>query len=317
MARQQYLLVLPVFFLAACIGFDSDGVQGDHHQYVTDRIVVPDGDAAVTSLGFDLDADGSKVDNAFGGALNVLPGVSSFFQSAIDNSLTHGTVIVLADLQTKSLSDATDVGINLYLGSEPSTLPCQDTSDMVCAHHLDGQTSFLISPTSPIDTLLGGEIHGGRLAAGPGTITLEMDIVSFLPPIRLDLVGAFVEGDVSDGKLVNGKLGGGITQSQILGVLIPGVSAAIDTIIARDCPNGPPSCCTAGTAGAQLVATLDTSGDCAVGPIEITLQVAPLFGLDVDLLDDTGNYNPGKDGARDAFSIGLGFSAISASFTRP
>jgi hypothetical protein len=38
---------------------------------------------------------------------------------------------------------------------------------------------------------------------------------------------------------------------------------------------------------------------------------------DLDLLDDSGKFNPGQDGVKDSYSAGLGFTCGPATFTAP
>jgi hypothetical protein len=38
---------------------------------------------------------------------------------------------------------------------------------------------------------------------------------------------------------------------------------------------------------------------------------------DLDLLDASGKFNPGQDGVKDSYSMGLGFTCVPAKFTAP
>ncbi len=42
-----------------------------------------------------------------------------------------------------------------------------------------------------------------------------------------------------------------------------------------------------------------------------------LLSPDVDRLDETGAFKPRRDGIKDSLSIGLGFTAVPASFSAP
>jgi hypothetical protein len=45
----------------------------------------------------------------------------------------------------------------------------------------------------------------------------------------------------------------------------------------------------------------------------LMLAVSP----DLDMLDASGNFNPGQDGAKDSYSVGLSFTCVPATFTAP
>ncbi len=69
--------------------------------------------------------------------------------------------------------------------------------------------------------------------------------------------------------------------------------------------------------GFLAITAFDTNGNCAIDPAEFNLLVTPFFALDLDLLDEAGNYDPLQDGVNDSFSVGLGFTAVNAAFARP
>lgn len=318
MLRSPWLIALCLTPLAACTDFDSSGVQGDHYQFVLSRTTMPTTAAEASDLGFDIDGDSATVDNAVGDNMATLPGVASLSQLALNGALARGEAILLVDLQTTSLRDASDVAISFYLGQEPSTPPCADASDTVCGRHLDGAARFTIAPTSPIDTTLVGEIRDGKLTAGPGRITIELVLVPLLPPFRVEWQGVQIEATVGQDGQIAGKFGGGIVESQFGLNLLPGIAGSIDFLVARDCTDAAPDCCQPGTEGAQLIADLDNlNANCQVGPLEFSLGVPRRFGPDLDLLDRAGAYNPRQDNIPDSLSIGMGFSGIRAAFPRP
>jgi len=318
MLRLSCIIALCLASLPACTDFDSGGVQGDHYQFVLSRTNMPTTTAEVASLGFDIDGDSATIDNKVGDGLTSLPGIGGLSNLALDGALARGTAILLVDLQTRSLSNASDVGISFYLGQDPSNPPCADATDTTCGRHLDGTTQFTISPSSPLDTTLVGEIRDGQLTAGPGRITLELAFVPLLPPIRLELEGVMVDATVSEDGRITGKFGGGFVESQFGINALPAIAGAIDFVVGRDCAGTAPDCCQPGTEGDLLVADLDNVNvNCAVGPIEFGFGVPGRFQADVDLLDSAGLYNPRQDNVTDSLSVGMGFSGIRAAFPQP
>ena len=81
------------------------------------------------------------------------------------------------------------------------------------------------------------------------------------------------------------------------------------TIIAADCTGGsPPECgCADGSTGETMIGIFDDNGDCAVLLQEFrdNSLVVTLFRPDVDTDDDDVN---------DALSVGVGVSAVAATF---
>jgi hypothetical protein len=61
----------------------------------------------------------------------------------------------------------------------------------------------------------------------------------------------------------------------------------------------------------------DQNGTITIQELEnnplLMLAVSP----DLDLLDASGNFNPGQDGVKDSYSVGLGFTCVPDTFTAP
>lgn len=74
----------------------------------------------------------------------------------------------------------------------------------------------------------------------------------------------------------------------------------------------------------ELWNLVDRMDDCSDGSLTCDCRITPeelirLFGPypDLDLLDETGAFNPGQDGVLDSTSIGIGFTAVPAAFPAP
>lgn len=319
------LLASGALGLAACGGGDDDGPgggqgevnpDGTHNGYVLDSLVVPASNAQATSVAVDVDGDGRK-ENALGNLLATLAGFDLDLQSAVDEQLVQGGVIILADVQATDLSAATGVGLQVFLGENPDPAACASAEDTVCGGHLEGGASFDIG--TDYDALVVGNIVGGQFEGGPGEVTIELALAAdSTVPVRL--VGARVEMGVSAGALTSGKMGGAIRSEDIDNELIPAVATLINNIVAECVPEGE-NCCEADSSGEQVLTLFDADGDCEVTVEELLasdLVDGTIRNPDLDLFDgDSDTFNPNQDGEKDSISLGVGFTAVSGSFTAP
>jgi hypothetical protein len=291
-------------------------VEGDHHTYVVDTVSIPlDADEA-EELGFDIDGDGT-VDNQLGNILSALiqaGGGDLDLQGSITESVDAGEILLLADIQATSLSQAANAGFRLYLGTNPNPAPCTNPDDpLTCRQHLDGSGTFDVDPSSPTDVTVGGNIVGGRFTEGrPGDLALQIAFGE--TAINLTLVEARAEiNGITEAGFEQSKVGGAVPDSVVQGEVIPAVSTAVNDIMTEDCPapRSPPTCgCVADSTGETLMGIFDENGDCDVPEQEVRENslIVTLLRPDVDT---DGDDEP------DALSVGVGATAVAATFTVP
>lgn len=290
---------------ASCI----EGV-GEHHTYVISKATLPASATEAKWLGLDLDDDADgRIDNQLGAILAALASVTGgVLQEVFDVGISSGEAIILVDIQTPSFADASGVGVRIRLGADANPAPCASPDDTVCGGHLQGGASIGINTEMTLDLLGAGEFRGGELYAGPieATFTLELDILT--RPLTLTLVGGRAEATVTETG-IEGVVGGGVSMDQVMNEVLP----AVADLAARDCAGGDP-CCTPESPGAALVELFDEDADCAISVQELAESdlLAMLLRPDVDLLDGSGGFAPGSDGAMDSIALGLGFEAVSA-----
>lgn len=319
------LLASGALGLAACGGGDDDGggdgpgevdESGTHNGYVLDSITVPASNAQATSVALDIDGD-DRAENALGNLLATLAGFDLDLQGPVDEQLAMGGVIILADVQATDLSAATGVGLQVFRGGNPDPAACADADDTVCGGHLGGDASFDIA--DDYDALVVGSIVGGQFTGGPGDVTIELALTE-TNAVPIHLVGARVEMGVTADSLTSGKLGGAIRSEDIDNDLIPAVASLIDSIVSECVPEGD-ACCADGSAGEQILTLFDADGDCEVTTEELLasdLVDGTIRNPDLDLFDgDSNDYNPNQDGVKDSISLGVGFTAVSGTFTAP
>ncbi len=302
-------------------GFEIDPA-GTHTQYVADTVSIPAKSGQAGLFALDIDKDG-RPDNGLGGTLSALANSGNIdLQAAVTDGVNAGSIIVLADLQATALDSASGVGISFYLGENPNPAACTDvTMPNTCGKHLMGDASFGVAAGSPSDALIGGALIGGKFETqAPGTVALSLNLVDGQAPLEVKLIGAHTEFSVkADGTMSGGKLVGAITKDDADNKLLPAISKLITDLIADDCMGTDPTCCTAGSTGETLLNLIkDPDKDCKVTTEEIAANpiISSLLAPDVDMLNGT-TFDPGVDEIDDAISLGLGFSTVGATFTRP
>ena len=115
-----------------------------------------------------------------------------------------------------------------------------------------------------------------------------------------------LEADVSAKGCVNGKLGGGVTDEEFRGKLLPAIADGLNLIIKADKTAATRSC---------KPSTQTRSGTITVQELENNPLLMIVISPDLDLLDASGNFNPNQDGVKDSYSVGLGFTCVPAIFT--
>ena len=125
----------------------------------------------------------------------------------------------------------------------------------------------------------------------------------------MNLIGARTDlSPLADSALGPGVLAGAIPQATIDEILVPAMTSGIEDDVGRDCSGVPPDCnCATGSAGAAMLSEFDSNGDCEVTVAEVRQQPAVGAMLAPDVTID------GVPG----LSVGVRFSAVSATFTPP
>ena len=318
---------------------------GTHNKYVVSDLTIPASGAESKSLGLDIDGDGDT-ENALGGLLGALASTAGLdLQTGIDEQLVEASFILLASVQATDIGNASGVGTYIFFGENPMPVACTDPQDLAtCGKHLNGDGAFDVSATSPTDSVLAGTLAGGELSTNPGTVSIELPLGE-TAPLQIDLIGAQIQATVSATGITEGRIAGAITDDDVVNKLIPSVQLLVTGIIEDDCPGGSPGACNcvADSSGATVLGFFDGGytvcnafdpadptvcidsmivgkDDCKIEQEELiqnSLVGATLLNPDLDLLDETGAYNPNSDGEVDSLSLGIGFSAVNGVFTLP
>jgi hypothetical protein len=292
MAFRPFLLAaaaLVPMSLVACGGDDGGQPtpEGMHYHYVANKVFVPTTSNESRDYGLDLNGDGT-VDNQLGATLAALKSQGGFdVQATIDQSVNEGSIILLADFQTKDFMSSSAAGIQVFLGKNPTPAPCNGSGDTTCGHHLDGTGSFDVDTTTT-NAALGGKIVGGQFTGGPGDLSLQLAIGG-TQPINLNLIGARAKATgISETGITSVIFAGAVTKMDIDTKIIPAIQPQLETTIMRDCSTlTPPDCgCTDGSTGMTILGFFDANKDCHVSLEELQMNSLVMSLLQPDVTID-------------------------------
>jgi hypothetical protein len=298
-----------------------DAAPSSFRSVVRGLTVVPPPGSSTLDFGLDVGSPTSsvpdgRIDNRLGAAFGTL---SQFFdiQGTIDTAISHGSIILLADLQAMDLINAPGAELSLQLGANAMPAPCIDANDMTCDRHLLGTGSFTVETDSVTHDPLTGSIAGGTLTTGAGTVSVELAL-GVATPVRIDLHHARAKATgITTVGIDTLIIDGLVTQSDLQTKIGPAIRDAIENLIATDCagtPKTPPTCgCTANSTGAKLIGIFD--GDLAGTIPDCDVSLDELFGYPVIsavLMPDSCSTDTCDK--PDSLSLGIKLKTVKATF---
>lgn len=292
----------------AAVWIDAPPSPAGHTHFVIDRQLVPTTNAQARDYGLDLNND-MTVDNQLGMVMSTLAGMGLDTQATMDEAIDTGAALTLADLGADDLTTAATATFTLYKGTSPMPTPCANAQDTICRKHLAGTGSFTVDPTAPKDPPLAGSIAAGKLTAGPGHLTIQFTMTG-ATPMMVTLIGARVEL-MPTAMAVTGKLGGGISMTDINTKIIPAMRDSFQAQVMAECTmlQSPPTCgCPQSSQGKTLLGLFDTNPqDCTISLAEVQNNslITSLLAPDVTLEN------------MPALSLGLGVHMVSGGFAAP
>jgi hypothetical protein len=316
------------------------GPVGAHYHYVVNTLVASTSESQDALLHVDTHGNpvatgGTGVDK-LGGLFAALRQASPQvdFQPALTADVDDGNIVLLVDLQTASLADGSDAGLQMFLGDDPMPPPCDGSSDTTCGHQFSGSATFGIALSSTDEPVL-GTIAGSEFAGIGNNLVLPYTIAlagGSAGVVTLELHDAIVQASSLDATAIGGMvIGGAILETDVQSTLLPAIATDLNAIVTASCTAGsacgsgktivscsgatPPHdvCCTGSAAaliGDNAVVGLDANKDCVITTQELSTNtlVAALVSPDVA---STGNSEP------DAVSFGTAATAVGAVFTVP
>lgn len=273
-------------------------VTGVEYHFVTNKLQIPTTQEQARAFALNVDGDPQgKADNMFGGLFTLLtsavPGIE--MQSTLDQAITSGQLVALHEVKADDPLNDPSVSWTIFQGQKTSSLPAFDSSD-----------EFMLDSAATTNMPIVGSLTSGHFAGGPGTAHIQIFFMGQL--VDVNLVGVHLEADVTAQGCVNGKLGGGVTDEEFRGRLLPAIAGGLNLLITTN-----------KTGASTLLQTFDSdkSGTITVQEIENNPLLMLMISPDLDLLDASGEFNPNQDGVKDSYSLGLGFTCVPAIFTVP
>jgi hypothetical protein len=289
---------------------DVTSATGMVYPFVFSKIVLPRSNA---QFAIDLNGDGQP-DNQFGKVVDALAGYSNP-QAASDDGITRGATLELIGVQTADLQNSTMAGAALQ--------PAQS----MAAPDFSGKGMFTVDAAQPAAQLF-GRLSGGALrtndpitTAHPVSTVVRVELAVGVDPVALKLNGAHVQATVSSTGLTQGELHGSVLKADFDNAMIP-ATAKLLTLQVQANPLSTTTFLVESIFDIGGCTNPDGSpamaGDQRIDPCEVAqnAQIQSLFAPDVQIFSADGTtYAPNPQNAhKDSVSMGLGFTAVPASF---
>jgi hypothetical protein len=266
------------------------------HDFVANKLLLPTD--STESQKYALQFNG-KPYNSLGGILALIASQASGLniQEEMDGALCEGAALILMRAQAKSLT-AGKTTLQTWVAKKKAC--CTTTSDnKTCCTEaatacFNGTTEFE-KDSSGTDYIFGGNIFGGKIAAGSAKMKLNLTL-SGGAALALNLKYVQIKGDITATGITNGVLSGAIPKDDLDNVIVPQIATMVNT--AYTDPKGDQKT-------KDLLKTLfDTDKDGKITAAEVKNN-----GLIKTFLD--GDVDVDGDGKKE-LSLGLGFTTVKA-----
>lgn len=263
---------------------------GPEHGYVTDSMQLPTTNTQASSLGRDIDGNGTR-DNRLGAFYAALAGHGLDLTVEQNTALQDGEIVMLHSLRAASLASATNATWQVLYGP-PTPEP-----------DLTGDGTFAVGTQR--SSRLPAVIRNHRVSTAAGVVPVRLQAEG---PVTLQLTRGRVFATCTRSRCTNARINGAVSQTQVDGTLLPAMVDAFNLWIRRDCPTDASSCA-ADSQGKTVLSLFDADLSATITQQEI--RTSPLAGRflkpDLDLVRPRG---------KDALSFGFGFTAVSARLAR-
>lgn len=268
------------------------------YYFVTNHLLIPTTREQTQAFALNLDGNPQHhAENLFGELLTLLtsavPGLQ--LQWNVDQMINSGQLVTLHVVNVKDPLNDPNGSWSIFQGQKSQSAP-----------RFDGSDKFMLDPAAPINTPIVGTLTNGHYSGGPGTARVQMVLLG--QPVDVDLLGVHLETDVSPNGCANGILGGGITVDEFRTKLLPALTDGLNQMIKTDKSAAP---------SLLQAFDLDNNGTITIQELESNPVLMLVITPDLDLLDSSGKFDPGVDGVKDSFSLGLGFTCVPAAFPAP
>jgi hypothetical protein len=284
-------LAIPALLVGACVvdsGPDAPEppvvTSGTYHHYAQRLFTLPSNSSEARELGMDLDGD-DLVDNQAGAVIGALSSLGLDVQTASDEALTDGGLVILHSVRADELAGDDSVSWRVMAGRPTEAPP-----------RWDGTDSFRVATD---DGNFVGMIDGRGADMAWGVIAVPLPFFPDQSPTILPLANAQIRANLTDSEC-DGRIAGAMLAADIDTTLRRFARQAI-THIERHPEH---------ELARVAHQVFDDNGDGVITVEEMVNDpiTQGLFAPDLDL---------DHDGRADALSFGFGFSCEAAQFTAP
>lgn len=274
-------------------GIAPDVGSSGQREYVADDLLLPKSPTEAQLYGYDYDNNG-VIDNALGAIISALAasfsGVS--FSDQVSLAVAQGSTLPLMRVHATSFVNHTGTTADFSWATPVSCCTslllasCRAQAASTC---FSGSASF--TPVGAATTV------NGSITASVGTFTassLPLRLVFGGAPLNVVLSSARISGRFVGNTIVDGKITGGLSQTEINSKLVPALATMLDTIV-KD-----PT--TTAATRQQIILLFDSNSDGSISTSELATNalIQTFFAGDVDV-DNDGKLD---------LSVGLGFTAV-------
>jgi len=280
-------------------------------KYVVNSLKMP---TKSTDYAIDLNGD-NMPDNHLGDIVNILKTQNIDLQASSKQALEQGELLVLLNYQAQTnLDEDTCAQTVIADAVKPAQPPLLDGSDTFAVDTalapgtFSGSTrNMLFNAQSPVTT------------SNPTTFTLKIPLAIGQTPVNLRVTAGHITFvHLPGGRLSQGQIHGAVKKTQFDDEVMPALTSLLNQEIQ------------ANVASKQMILDQFDTGKCSnpdgsaavakdnkIDLCEVTTNalVQLVLAPDVALFDSAGNYAPdATNNTLDSVSIGLGFTAIGATY---
>jgi len=267
-------------------------------KYASSSITLPKNS---TTLAFDLDGDGTP-DNKLGAIISGLAAVNLMPQDGADKAVMDGSLVLLMEEVSTDATQqsASNAGTKLSVANAAASPPKYDGSD-----------TFTINSSTSTAQFYGNIAAGTYTSNDPATtknpvvLTIELPLVAGQMALSIPVTAGRItyKADAS-GHVTGGQINGALKKTDVDMTVLPAVASLITKQVMD--PNA---------SSAIKMFDINMDGTVTVDELKQNTLISNFLAPDIQLFDAAGNYapNPAKT-MKDSLSLGLGFTAVKATF---
>ncbi len=196
---------------------DTITPQGAPSDFLISAFRVPTSTSESRDVGVDLDGDGS-IDNRLGEVVGMFASQADP-NAYINQDIAQGDMVLLGRFFVDAHPDDDLVLIQLFEGVPTADPPTFDGTDVL-----------RVAPDYPRDLFLCGQLSGGILDAGPGTLLIPFPLPG-LDTVFVTVHQTRMQGSIDADNWTDLMLGGGITRAELESKVLPAVADYLNRVI--------------------------------------------------------------------------------------